>query len=175
MNQGHQDWNKLASYVTSARLAAGWKDIRSFAAAIGITERTLGKLENGQQVGPGTLATVAANVGWAPDTPRVILAGGEPPSVQPPRPVLREVPPPPLLGIVEADLSPAARDAIADSRIRAAAVDVSVAREIGAFEPASDTERRIIDSGLSESTKRVLVAAIRLWGDEGSTASRSSG
>jgi transcriptional regulator with XRE-family HTH domain len=172
-----EDLGRLASFVTSARLAAGWKDVRSFATATGLTERTLSKLEHGQRVSAGTLAVVAQYVGWAPDTPRVILAGGEPPGQQAPpsRPVLREVPPPPLIGIVEADLSPAARDAIKDSRIRAAAIDVSVAREIGAFEAASDIERRIIDSGQTESTKRVLVAALRLWGDEGSAVNSSSG
>ena len=83
MNRLREDWPRLASYVVSARLGAGFRDRRAFAAATGITERTIGKLENGQRVSPETLATVAMYVGWKPDSPRVNLAGGEPEMVAP--------------------------------------------------------------------------------------------
>lgn len=75
---GAPDWHRLASYVVSARLAAGYKDRRALSAASGVTDRTLGKLENGQPVSPETLAAVEALVGWKPDSARSILYGGEP-------------------------------------------------------------------------------------------------
>jgi hypothetical protein len=46
--------------------------------ATGVTERTLGKLENGQHVSPSTLGMVENRLGWAPGSCRRILAGGEP-------------------------------------------------------------------------------------------------
>lgn len=115
MNQPREDWKRLASYVTSARLAAGYRDVRAFAAATGVTERTLGKLERGERVSPSTLAVVAQHVGWQPDTPRVILAGGEPARIAPPR--LAVVPP------VSLELSPddALPDMDAETRKRATA------------------------------------------------------
>lgn len=78
MRQPAEDWQRLADHVRAARLDAGYPTIRAFAAAIGITERTLGKLENGERVSSDTLATVARAVGWPPDGPRRILAGGGP-------------------------------------------------------------------------------------------------
>lgn len=73
-----EDWERLASYVISARIDAGYKDRRSFAAATGITERTLGTLETGHRVSPDTLAVVERYVGWRPDSARQVLRGGEP-------------------------------------------------------------------------------------------------
>lgn len=84
MNRPREDWPRLASYVVSARVAAGFRDRRAFSAVTGITERTIGKLENAQRVGPETLALVALHVGWKPDSPRLILAGGEPELAVPP-------------------------------------------------------------------------------------------
>jgi hypothetical protein len=54
------------------------RDRRAFAEATGVTERTLGKLENGQHVSPSTLGMVENRLGWAPGSCRRILAGGEP-------------------------------------------------------------------------------------------------
>lgn len=78
MNRPREDWPRLASYVISARIAAGYRDRQEFAAATGITARTLGKLETGHPVSPETLAVVEQHVGWRPDSARQILAGGEP-------------------------------------------------------------------------------------------------
>jgi len=75
---GREDWKRLASYVVSARLAAGYKDRRALAAATDITDRTLGTLENGRRVSPETLAAVERAVGWRPDSARRVLDGGEP-------------------------------------------------------------------------------------------------
>jgi hypothetical protein len=77
------DWNRLASFVVSARVAAGYKERRAFARAIGVTERTLGKLENGYSVSAPTLASVEQGVGWKPDSARRVLHGGEPDTVSP--------------------------------------------------------------------------------------------
>lgn len=73
-----EDWKRLASYVVSGRLAAGYKDRRALAAATGVTDRTLGTLENGRRVSAETLAVVEKAVGWKPDSARHVLAGGEP-------------------------------------------------------------------------------------------------
>jgi transcriptional regulator with XRE-family HTH domain len=54
------------------------RDRRAFAEATGVTERTLGKLENGQRVSPSTLGMVENRLEWAPGSCRRILAGEEP-------------------------------------------------------------------------------------------------
>jgi hypothetical protein len=54
------------------------RDRRAFAEATGVTERTLGKLENGQHVSPSTLGMVENRLGWTPGSCRRVLAGGEP-------------------------------------------------------------------------------------------------
>ena len=78
MPRTHEDWPRLASYVVSARIAAGFKDRRALSAASGVTDRTLGKLENGQHVSPDTLAAVEQAVGWEPDSARLVLQGDSP-------------------------------------------------------------------------------------------------
>jgi len=72
------DWQRLSDYVIARRVELGMRDRRAFAEVTGVTERTLGKLENGQRVSPSTLAMVENHLGWAPGSCRRILAGGEP-------------------------------------------------------------------------------------------------
>ena len=73
-----EDWRRLADYVVARRVELGMRDRRAFAEATGVTERTLGKLENGQRVSPSTLGMVENRLGWAPGSWRRIVAGGEP-------------------------------------------------------------------------------------------------
>jgi transcriptional regulator with XRE-family HTH domain len=73
-----EDWFRLADYVVARRVALGMRDRRALADATGITERTLGKLENGEHVSASTLAVIENELGWAPGSARRILAGGEP-------------------------------------------------------------------------------------------------
>jgi Helix-turn-helix len=73
-----EDWRRLADYVVARRVYLGMRDRRAFAEATGVTDRTLGKLENGQQVSPSTLGVVENQLGWGPGSCRRILAGGEP-------------------------------------------------------------------------------------------------
>jgi transcriptional regulator with XRE-family HTH domain len=73
-----EDWRRLADYVIARRVELGMRDRRALADATGVTERTLGKLENGQRVSPSTLAMVENRLGWAPGSCRRILASGEP-------------------------------------------------------------------------------------------------
>ena len=73
-----EDWQRLADYVVARRVELGMRDRRAFAEATGVTERTLGKLENGQHVSPSTLGMVENRLGWAPGSCRRTLAGGEP-------------------------------------------------------------------------------------------------
>lgn len=72
------NWRRLADYVVARRVAFGMRDRRALAAATGVTERTLGKLENGQRVSASTLAAIENQLEWAPGSSRRILAGGEP-------------------------------------------------------------------------------------------------
>jgi hypothetical protein len=94
MEDPREDWPRLGSYVVSARKGAGFGTRRAFAVAIGVTDRTLGKLEVGERVGADTLAAVADGVGWTPDSPRRILAGGEPVAPGSRHGQLRPAPPP---------------------------------------------------------------------------------
>jgi hypothetical protein len=73
-----ENGRRLADYVVARRVELGMRDRRAFAEATGVTERTLGKLENGQRVSPSTLAIVENRLGWAPGSCRRILAGGQP-------------------------------------------------------------------------------------------------
>src|ERR1700728_4454838 len=72
------NWQRLGDYVVARRTALGMRDRRAFAAATGVTDRTLGKLENGKRVSASTLGAVENELGWAPGSSRRILAGGEP-------------------------------------------------------------------------------------------------
>src|SRR3984885_8764837 len=73
-----EDWPRLADYVVARRVELGMRDRRALAEATGVTERTLGKLENGQHVSPSTLGMVENRLGWAPGSCRRVLAGEEP-------------------------------------------------------------------------------------------------
>ncbi|HCU95653.1 MAG TPA: hypothetical protein DHU96_24235 [Actinobacteria bacterium] len=73
-----EDWRRLADYVVARRVELHLRDRRAFAEATGVTDRTLGKLENGQRVSASTLGVVENRLGWAPGSCRRILAGGEP-------------------------------------------------------------------------------------------------
>jgi hypothetical protein len=73
-----ENWRRLADYVVAGRVAQGMRDRRALSAATGVTERTLGKLENGQRVSASTLGAIENQLGWAPGSCRRILAGGEP-------------------------------------------------------------------------------------------------
>jgi transcriptional regulator with XRE-family HTH domain len=73
-----EDWRRLADYVVARRVELGMRDRRALAAATGVTDRTLGKLENGRRVSPSTLAAIENLFGWAPGSCRRILAGEEP-------------------------------------------------------------------------------------------------
>jgi hypothetical protein len=73
-----EDWRRLADYVIARRVELNMRDRRALAEATGVTDRTLGKLENGQRVSASTLGVVENQLGWAPGSCRRILAGGEP-------------------------------------------------------------------------------------------------
>jgi transcriptional regulator with XRE-family HTH domain len=73
-----EDWRRLADYVVARRVELGMRDRRALAAATGITDRTLAKLEHGQRVSPSTLGVIENALGWSPGSGRRLLAGGEP-------------------------------------------------------------------------------------------------
>jgi hypothetical protein len=72
------DWKRLGDYVVARRIALGMRDRRALAAATGVTDRTLGTLENGGRVSASTLGAVENHLGWGPGSCRKVLAGGEP-------------------------------------------------------------------------------------------------
>jgi hypothetical protein len=59
----------------------GYSDTRSFAEAIGLHERTIGRLETGHSVGRNTLVKIETFFGWEPQSAEAILAGGDPQEV----------------------------------------------------------------------------------------------
>lgn len=73
-----EDWKRLGDYVVARRIALGMRDRRALAAATGVTDRTLGKVENGRRVSASTLGALENHLGWAPGSCRQLLAGGEP-------------------------------------------------------------------------------------------------
>ena len=73
-----EDWSRLADYVVARRVELGMRDRRALAAATGVTDRTLGKLENGRRVSASTLGVIENHLSWTPGSCRRILAGGEP-------------------------------------------------------------------------------------------------
>src|SRR6266566_1996046 len=73
-----EDWERLGDYVVARRIALGMRDRRAFAAVTGVTDRTLGKVENGRRVSASTLGAIENHLGWAPGSCRRILTGGEP-------------------------------------------------------------------------------------------------
>lgn len=73
-----ENWERLGDYVVARRTALGMRDRRALAAATGITDRTLGKLENGKRVSASTLGAVENQLGWLPGSCRRIAVGGEP-------------------------------------------------------------------------------------------------
>jgi hypothetical protein len=80
-----EDWSRLADYVVARRVELGLRDRRALAAATGVTDRTLGKLENGQRVSASTLGVIDNHLGWTPGSCRRILSGGEPEVIGAPR------------------------------------------------------------------------------------------
>lgn len=73
-----EDWRRLGDYVVARRIALGMRDRRALAAATGITDRTLGKVETGRRVSASTLGALDNHLGWTPGSCRQVLAGGEP-------------------------------------------------------------------------------------------------
>ena len=73
-----EDWDRLGDYVVARRIALGMRDRRALAAVTGISDRTLGKAENGRRVSASTLGALENHLAWAPGSCRRILAGDEP-------------------------------------------------------------------------------------------------
>jgi hypothetical protein len=72
------DRKRLGNYVTNRRVALGYKDRRKFAAATGLTDRTIAKIEVGTQVSMASLVALEPALGWEPGSMQAILDGGEP-------------------------------------------------------------------------------------------------
>lgn len=73
-----EDRERLGQYVMAARKRMGYRDRKPWAEAIGISAKTLGKLERGEYVGTDTLVEVENFFGWTPGSAREILRGGQP-------------------------------------------------------------------------------------------------
>lgn len=73
-----ENWKRLGDYVIARRIALGMRDRGALAAVTGVSERTLGKVETGRRVSPGTLGALENHLDWAPGSCRQILADGDP-------------------------------------------------------------------------------------------------
>jgi Helix-turn-helix len=73
-----EDWQRLADFVIARRTELGMRDRRALAAVTGVTDRTLGKLENGHRVSASTLGVIENHLGWVPGSCRRVLTGGQP-------------------------------------------------------------------------------------------------
>lgn len=74
-----EDRQRLADYVIRRRVAMGYKTREDWAAAIGLSTRTLGDIERARRpVAAATVAAVEEHLGWQPGSFTAILAGGEP-------------------------------------------------------------------------------------------------
>jgi hypothetical protein len=69
---------RLASFVIARRGELGYRDRRAFSKAVGISDRTIGKVELGQSVSMSTLGVVENGLGWEPGSAQQVLEGGDP-------------------------------------------------------------------------------------------------
>jgi hypothetical protein len=72
------DWPRLAEHVIARRVALGYQHRRAFADAVGVSDRTLAKVEDGTSVGRSTLGALDNALKWAPGSASAILRGGHP-------------------------------------------------------------------------------------------------
>lgn len=61
-------WRAFGRVVHSARIKAGFSDLKAWIEAVGRSDRMLLGLERGEPVGRGTLRNVEAALGWQPGT-----------------------------------------------------------------------------------------------------------
>lgn len=73
-----ENWKNLAEHVKARRVELGMRTTRQLATAVGITEKTIGRLEAGHSVRAGTLAAVERALDWLPGSMLDLLNGGEP-------------------------------------------------------------------------------------------------
>jgi transcriptional regulator with XRE-family HTH domain len=80
-----EDLARLAKYVVRRRVELGWKTREAFAAASGLSVRTLGDIERARRkVGDASIAAVEDALGWRPGAFDAILADRDPELVEPP-------------------------------------------------------------------------------------------
>ncbi|MGI5288077.1 helix-turn-helix domain-containing protein [Nonomuraea polychroma] len=78
-----EDLDRLAKYVVRRRVQIGYKTREEFAAATGLSVRTLGDIERARRlVGDATVARVEHELGWRPGAFQAILRSGEPELVE---------------------------------------------------------------------------------------------
>lgn len=73
-----RDWKNVAHHVVRRRVELGYKSTRQLARAVGITEKTIGRLEAGESVRSSTVAAVERQLQWAPGSAEAMLNGGQP-------------------------------------------------------------------------------------------------
>jgi transcriptional regulator with XRE-family HTH domain len=73
----HWDWPRLADHVIARRVALGMGR-RDLAAATGVTERSIGKMERGESVSRDTVTKTEIALRWEQGSGRRVLEGGSP-------------------------------------------------------------------------------------------------
>lgn len=74
------DRERLGRYVLTKRRALGYLERKPFADAINLSDKTIGRLERGERVGPTVFADIERFFGWRPGDCDRIMRGGEPTS-----------------------------------------------------------------------------------------------
>lgn len=123
-----EDWTSLAQRVRLRRVEVGLSTTRSLAAATGLTEKTIGKLERGQSVNVTTLLGVERVLRWGPGSACAILVGLEPYPM--PSDVAAAPEPQPEPQALPVDLAAAGRQVL----LSASASDLVLMRDVHARE-----------------------------------------
>lgn len=74
-------WLRLGRRVKSERGRKGYPSVQSFAAATGLSKRTIQTIESGSRTGrprDATLARIELALGWQPGSAQRIVEGGRP-------------------------------------------------------------------------------------------------
>ena len=75
MRYSPSDWQRLGRAVYTARMKrAAYRDINNWCDAVGRTSRTLYGLERGEPVGPKTITSIEAALGWPEDFAYTVLS-----------------------------------------------------------------------------------------------------
>jgi transcriptional regulator with XRE-family HTH domain len=79
-------WARLGARVTAQRVRLGYRSVRSFAAALGMSTTTVDSIEHGRKSSydPSTIAAIEHALGWQPGSAERVVRGLEPQPIEDP-------------------------------------------------------------------------------------------